>query len=324
MGSKVGKILKSVAPLALSYFAPGLGTAIGTGLGAGASFAPIVGGAALGAGTGALTGGGKLSNILTGAIGGGLGGTIGSDTLVGRGLSDVGSALGDTVVGRGLSDVWGTSADAVTLPGIGKVGLGNGTGIKGAISNLSNGISSAAGGGASSFGGGSGNLFSNVLSAGLGVDANDSAEEDLLRAQQQALGAITPFANTEFTPDDLQNDAGYQFQLGQGEQALARKQAAGGNYFSGAALKEAQDYGTGLASKYYDQANTNFNNNRNFNYGVAQDQAGVFGNQGNIKANAGVNQNNILSNSLAGILGGAQQGKVIKGYDPKTGQPIYG
>ncbi len=309
MGSKVGKILKTLAPAALSYFAPGIGTAVGSSLlGAGAAGASTLGSALVGGGLGALTGGGKLSNILTGAVGGGLGANLG-DISKGIGLTGPDSFLGE-------------AASNMQGPTISGAPLGSGSGFLGSLTNT-------AGGGASSFGGG--NMLSNVLSAGLGTSANDDAEKALLEAQGKALGAITPFQNTSFTPTDLQNDPGYQFQLQQGEQALARNQAARGNYFSGEALKAAQDYGQGLAGTTFDAANNRYNTNRNFNYGVATDQAGIFGNQGNIEATAGVNNSNVLSGALSGILGGTginntgqKMGQTIKGYDPKTGQPIYG
>lgn len=310
MGSKVGNLVKAAAPIALGLAAPGIGTALGTALGAGSAFAPAIGGAALGGGLGALTGGGKLSNILTGAATGGIGGYAGSGQL--------GSALSGTGIGNALE---GTA-----------IGNGLGIGQQAAFDKIiSTPITTAAGGGASSFGGGSSNLLSNVLSAGLGTAANDSAEEDLLRAQGKAAGAIEPFANTSFKPEDLQNDPGYQFQLSQGEQALGRQQAAKGNYFSGQALKAAQDYGQGLAGTTYNAANQRFNDNRGFNYGVAQDQAALYGNEGNIKAQSGINQNNLLSGSLAGILGGngisnsgQSLNRKVLGYDQRTGQPIYG
>ena len=317
MGSKVKNLLKAAAPLALNYFAPGLGTALGSALGAGASFAPAVGGALIGGATGALTGGGKLSNVLKGAATGGIGGYAGSGGFgdIGGGINDV-LGLNGTIVG----DLIGGNQNA---------GFSPGEITSGAIGSTPPIIGAAGGGAASSFGGG--NLLSNVLSAGLGSSANADAEEELLRAQQQAAGAIAPFANTEFKPEDLQNDPGYQFRLQQGEQALARQQAARGNYFSGEAGKAAQEYGQGLAAQEFADANQRYNQNRGFNYGVATDQAGIFGNQGNIKAQSGINQSNLLSGALSGILGGQginNQGQSlggrILGYDPQTGQPIYG
>jgi len=57
-----------------------------------------------------------------------------------------------------------------------------------------------------------------------------------------------------FAPGDLTTDPGYQFKLKQGEEALARKQSAAGGYYSGSALKEAQNYGQGLADTTYNDA----------------------------------------------------------------------
>lgn len=57
-----------------------------------------------------------------------------------------------------------------------------------------------------------------------------------------------------FTGDDLQNEPGYQFGLQQGNQALDRKAAAGGGYFSGAALKAAQRFGQDYAGTKFGEA----------------------------------------------------------------------
>lgn len=53
---------------------------------------------------------------------------------------------------------------------------------------------------------------------------------------------------------DLQMDPGYQFRLAEGEKALARRRAAGGGRFGGAALREAAEFGQGLASQEYGAA----------------------------------------------------------------------
>jgi len=72
-----------------------------------------------------------------------------------------------------------------------------------------------------------------------GVDSNGSDYGSLLKA---------------FTGQDLQNEPGYQFGLKQGQQALDRKAAAGGGYFSGAALKAAQTFGQDYAGTKYGEA----------------------------------------------------------------------
>ena len=109
---KWGKILAAVAPIALSFIAPGIGTAIGSaisgglGLGLGATGSAILGGAALGAGTSMLSGGKPLQGALMGALSGGLGGVLGggvSDALglgLGSGMSNV---LGSTLLGAGAA-----------------------------------------------------------------------------------------------------------------------------------------------------------------------------------------------------------------------------
>lgn len=92
---KLGKILKKVAPIAVSFI-PGIGP---------------VAGAALGAGMGAISGGG-LKGALIGGISGGLGGAgaagkIGG-TILGKGASTVAQkALGDAIIGGALGAATG-------------------------------------------------------------------------------------------------------------------------------------------------------------------------------------------------------------------------
>jgi len=63
------KILKIAAPIALSFIAPGIGTAIGTSLGFGGTLGPMVGQALVGAGTSFLTGGDWKKGAIMGALG---------------------------------------------------------------------------------------------------------------------------------------------------------------------------------------------------------------------------------------------------------------
>lgn len=78
----------------------------------------------------------------------------------------------------------------------------------------------------------------------------------------------------KFTGDDLENDPGYQFGLDQGNQALDRRAAAGGNYFSGQALKAAQRFGQDYAGTKFNEAfsrdNTNKSRVANFLTSVSQ------------------------------------------------------
>ena len=59
----------------------------------------------------------------------------------------------------------------------------------------------------------------------------------------------------------FQANPGYQFQMDQGQQALARQAAAGGRGASGGALMAAQKYGQGLANQEYNNWYQNYMNN---------------------------------------------------------------
>ena len=108
---KLGKILAAVAPIALSFIAPGIGTAIGgaisgglnLGLAAGGIGQSILGSAAIGAGLGALGGGAKgaLTGAVTGGLGSGLGGQIGS--LIPGLEGPMANIVGSSLVGAGLA-----------------------------------------------------------------------------------------------------------------------------------------------------------------------------------------------------------------------------
>lgn len=99
------KFFKAVLPIALTFIAPGLGSAIGSAiLGAGASAAAsaALGGAILGGLSSGLTGGNVLQGALLGGLGGGLGGYVGGgvDKALGLGLGQSAQAmLGGALVG---------------------------------------------------------------------------------------------------------------------------------------------------------------------------------------------------------------------------------
>lgn len=279
MGKKKGGILGTLVPIAASLFAPGIGTALGLGSGT----LGALGGGALAGGLGsALTGG----NLLTGALTGGIGGAANSF------LGGEGGILGD---------VFGKSAGSTldSLSGVaGAQGPTLGSGISGFLGRNTAGILGSGAGGASS------SYASPLLSAALGSYSNSEAEDALLKQQRANQGLFQPFLNETFTPGDLTQDPGYQFQLSQGNQALDRQQAAKGNYFSGSALKEAQDYGQGLADTTYNQSFNRWLQTQQQKLGAAGAAAGVNDNIGNIQANAITNTGNVLSGSLGGILGG--------------------
>lgn len=102
-------IFRTLAPVALSVFAPGIGTAIGAKLGLSGAAASMAGNAIVQGGLGAVTGGkeGALTGALSGAVTGGLGKALGSKLgLSGKTADVVGSALvrgtGSAATGRGF------------------------------------------------------------------------------------------------------------------------------------------------------------------------------------------------------------------------------
>jgi hypothetical protein len=130
---KLGKILAAVAPIALSFIAPGIGTAIGSaisgglGLGLGATGAGILGSAAIGAGLGALGGGAKgaLAGAVTGGLGAGLGGELGQ--LAGL-TGPMANIAGSSLVGAGLAGATGRNPLSGALRGAVGAGVGALTG----------------------------------------------------------------------------------------------------------------------------------------------------------------------------------------------------
>jgi hypothetical protein len=125
-----GDIFKSILPIALSFIAPGLGTAIGSailGSGASALATGVLGGAILGGGTAALTGGDWKKGMLMGGLGGGIGGAVGgaANKALGFNLGNTGQAiLGNTLVGGASGLITGQGF----LKGAGQGALGGAIG----------------------------------------------------------------------------------------------------------------------------------------------------------------------------------------------------
>lgn len=181
------KLVKVVAPIALSVVAPGLGTAIGAAIGLSGAAASIAGSALIGGTVSKLSGGSFTQGALGGAIGGGLGGAVGSaaNEALGLGLGGAGqTALGGALTGAaqgalsgtgalqgalggGLSAYGGSIGGATgrALAGLGGAAMGGGDALRGALGSL-------AGYGAEQFGGSLGEgMESNVqgaLKTGLG------------------------------------------------------------------------------------------------------------------------------------------------------------
>lgn len=315
MSKSVRKIASVALPIALSVFAPGVGTALGAGLGLSGTAAGVAGNALIGAGAGAL-GGGGLKSALMGAASGGLSGAASS------GLSSPNITWNATPANPGaVTSVLSKSGMAQSAGG-GLADILKGGGAGGGMS-LSN----------------AGTLLSGINS----YMKQDEMEDQLLKAQGRAEGMLAPYSSTGqaansqlsqrlaagFDPSDLQNDPSYQFQLDEGQKALERSLAARGMGSSGTALKAAQQYGQNYANQAYGDAYTRWlQQNQQLagqagqGYSAAGNMAGLAQNVGNINANATVGRTNALNSTLSSVLSGSGSRKIL--YIDANGQPVYG
>jgi len=301
-------------------------------VGIGSIFGGPVGGAAAGAAVGGM-GGGGIGGALGGGALGGLGGMLlgsGAGSALGGGMQGAtqGSGLlgGLTGGSSGLGSLFGGGGGLMSMLGGGSTGVSTG-GSMGGLGGL--------------FGGGSGglgsilNIGSSLLSGGMQSNAINKMEDQKLEMERQRMAQLQPYnvsgqaanqalagklASGElggaFNPGDLTKEPGYQFDLQQGEQALGRKQAATGNYFSGQALKEAQDYGTGLADKTYGNAYQRWLQNQQNTYNMLSGQSAqginaatgvgnIYSGMGDVSAGATGEKSNTLNQTLAALLSGS-------------------
>ena len=117
------KIFQVIAPIALSMFAPGLGTWVGGALGASGAAAPIVGNALIRGGMSAAGGGDFMGGALKGAIAGGLGEVIGGQI---QGVADISDStanvIGASLAGGGASALSGGEfMEGAVMGGLGQM-----------------------------------------------------------------------------------------------------------------------------------------------------------------------------------------------------------
>lgn len=364
MGSKAGGLLKTIAPLALNYFAPGIGSALGTALGATGATAAGLGSGLIGAGFNAVTGGG-LKGAAIGGLTSGLGGYAGAGGFDGTAIGDGAQSAYDGLKGAGnsisnglgFSDIFSggsglSGASYNPSTGLTKDGsiLGNnfslgGSGIgadagngfslgaaPAAINGAGSSIAGAAGGGSSSF-----SSAAPYLGIANSLYANNQAQDALEKSTKQGLATLSPYTtsgaaanaklsdflgtsgNGTSTADILASNPAYQFQLQQGTDALNRKQAASGGYFSGQALQAAQDYGQGLANQTAQDYYARLAQASGQGQQAAGSAAGLYANQGMNSANAGISSANIVNQGLSTLFGAGR----TPYYDSATGQIRY-
>jgi len=177
------KFLSVALPIALTFLAPGIGTAIGASLGASAAWAPVLGGALIGGASSALGGGNFLQGAALGGLGGGLGGMAGSaaNNALGLGLGASGQAmLGSGLVGGALGAATGQGFMQGAVQGATGQALGSALG--------------GAGGGAMQAGG---TQFGNMLTAGY--DPKQAATGGVLAGLATSM-APKPASNVGLKP----------------------------------------------------------------------------------------------------------------------------
>lgn len=321
----------------------GLGTAYAAGDLAAVGAAGSGGGAAAG-GTGYNIGAAANGSLTGGASGAGVGGA--ASTGYGGLASGAGTLLADAGGGT-VSDAGFGGADVAGDPTRAAMygGEGYGAGMTGGETSAFD-AGLGMGGGANTPRSGTGladffrgngsmndylragqalyGLYSQNKATGAAQDGNNR-QLDLMRemytqnrADNQPLldmrnSVLPKIQGLIDNPSSITSDPGYQFQLKQGQNQLNNRAAASGNYYSGAQMKAAQQYGQDYAGTKLDQslnrlmgvatggqvgANNNQSNNNNF----AVSGGNALQQGGNIRAGGYLGQQATVNNGINGWL----------------------
>ena len=307
--------------------------------------------------SGAGTIGGDLSNLFSGTSGGesslssltGSAGSKGSDILSnglqsGSGLSAGTSNAPLYNIGGGGASSFGTPASngwesALQSAGGSTAASLPSNGWESALQSAGTSLPAASASSPTSFSSLLGKYALPTLGAASSLGSNLAAQQQLKTATNKANAQLSPYlqtggaastaagnylglngeGNNTSASDILAASPGYQFQLDQGNRALAAQQAASGSLNSGAAQKAAQQFGTGLANQTAQQYFSNLQNTAGQGLGAA----GQYGNNTTAMGTAGAASNIATGNTLAQLLASGNS-KRVTGYNPTTGQPIYG
>lgn len=128
-----------------------------------------------------------------------------------------------------------------------------------------------------------------ALEHGLGIGTDDGSK---------GYGALMK----KFTAKDYHQSPGYQFQLNQGNQQLLNTSSATGGVNSGNTLKALTQYGQGLANQDYQQADNNFTQRQEQEFGMLDT---VAGSGQNAAANLGALGNQAAATAGQDIMSGA-------------------
>ena len=119
-----------------------------------------------------------------------------------------------------------------------------------------------------------------------------------------------------FTLDAFMKDPGYDFRLSEGQKAIDTAQGARGNFYSGRALKEAQQYGQDFASGEFDKAYNRYNTNFGIGYSQAKGDSDTLYNRlvglsssGQNATNTAINSGSNSADNISNILLASGQNK---------------
>lgn len=134
-------------------------------------------------------------------------------------------------------------------------------------------------------------------------------------AANTALSAQLPSltAPVSMTEADLQKTPGYQFNLNQGLKSVQNSNAARGLGISGAALKGAASYATGLADSTYQNQFNNAITNKNLTYNMLAGQQTLGENAAAGVGNAGISTGNAIGQNTIGAGNAAAAADVASG-----------
>ena len=188
------------------------------------------------------------------------------------------------------------------------------------------------------------------------VTAGQGATTTLAQGVQPGGSLVQPFS---WTPDNLANDPAYQFRLQQGQKAIEAGANAGGTRFSGATLKDLNQFATGQAAqaeqqdyerqfgtyKYNQQtqldalqnlqqqglsaansevaAGTGYGTNTaNLQVGTSKAIADLQTQIASATAAGDIAKANQLKGTLDGITSGLQQGQILNSLNPSNATPF--
>jgi len=134
-----------------------------------------------------------------------------------------------------------------------------------------------------------------------------------LQAGNQALTSLQsqlPSLESPFTLSDFQASPGYNFQLGQGEQAIQRSAAASGLLNSVGTEQGLNNYAQGTANTEYQQALQNYMGSQQQRYNMLSGLVNVGQSAASMQANAGANYANAAGNTAIGTANAQAAGTV--------------